>query len=77
MSYQVTRSVDSGVREVLLDNIVTIYFKFYDGRGVQTTVENNIKMVEASLVFSDTILDYEATQNMNSARFVLRNRAVN
>ena len=74
---QVFRKVDTGNREVLLDNIVSIFYKFYDGTGTQTTTESQIKMVEASLVFKDEILDYEATQTMNSARYVLRNRAVN
>lgn len=74
---EVSRAVNGGAKEVVLQDIVALYYKFYDSSGVQTTLKDDIKMVETSMVFEEDIVNVQATQTMNSTKVVLRNRAVN
>lgn len=73
----VTRSVNGGTSETVLEGIPSLRYTFYDSNGTATTTEADIKMVAISMSFEQSVVDVDVEDTVESARVVLRNRAVN
>ncbi len=70
------RAVNAGTQEVVMDNLVSFGFNYYNLRRESTTAEISIKEVQIEGLLKRSSLRINNTNHIISARFMLRNRSV-
>ncbi|WP_309399671.1 prepilin-type N-terminal cleavage/methylation domain-containing protein [Cerasicoccus maritimus] len=70
------RQVGTGVRDILLDDIVAFDMNFYTFRGAETTSTIEAKRVQLEAMMERKVLTTTNTNYIISAQFVLRNHRV-
>jgi prepilin-type N-terminal cleavage/methylation domain-containing protein len=70
------RTVNAGTKEVVMDDLVSFAFNYYNLRRLPTTAEISIKEVQIEGLLKRSSLRINNTNHIISARFMLRNRSV-
>jgi len=71
-----TRTAGSGSENILIENLSTLTFGYYDSKDSATTNALDIKKIDVVFSTHDSVGAVNQSQDTRVARFVLRNRVV-